>query len=1268
MRQLSAWQLIPAAILLVAGAVCTAQGDRVLEANGPHQTLNSVGQIYFTGTPVPGMLALNGGTILSVRDLVTILPPDGLTAVEARGTGSLITASNLTVIGVGLPRNGLVGALSLDGGSIAINGGSMTILGNGGTGLFANDGNVTASNLTIHLTGVGSTGAEAQGTGLLTLNPASSITTTGPASIGLLALNTGKVAADGLSIVNSGALGSGAAAENGGVVTLNASTITTTGFGVSGAAAENSGLIALNASTITTTGPGSIGVLALNRGKVAADRLSIVESGVLGSGAAAENGGLITLNASTITANGLGANGVTASSTGSIVIDGGSVTTDGDLGIGLFASDGNIIARNLTIDGSGIGAHGAEAQGTGLLRLDPDRITITGPDSIGVLALNGGKVVANRVSIVNSGALGSGALAENGGVITLNASTITATGLGASGAGENSGLTILNASTLTADGPGASGALAENNGLMIVRASTITADGLRASGAVAENGGLISFNASTITANGLGSYGVKVSDSASTIRLVNSNIISKEGSGALVENGANLALANSNLTALIHGIVATGGAAGSPNLIIVGGGSVNTVFGDAFQVQSGLTNIIVDNGVTIMGNSSLLRVLGTDTVVNFQASNATLIGDILAAPASQLTVSLANGTVFTGNINPLLSPGANLSIDGSSQWILPGSSNLKSLTVSPGAEVIFSAPLFSFHRTMTLGSLAGTGGVFGMNIDLGLQLGDRIDITGASAGSHLLTFVDVGRGLDLRRNAALLLVETADGVAGFSGATEGAVFKYYVVHGNGSSATPDPDEWDLVRADQITRDQVTRREGQFLGSINTPVGLSTVDTLTNSANAAIGTYGAGTPLFYADMDTLSQRLGELRLLSNEARQMVDAEGKEIVPSTPAQSPAIGTWVRGFGSGMTINDQVSRSFDQTIGGFQIGADKRFAAFSGDLYLGVFSSYIYASRDFLDGSSGSSNAFSLGAYATWINPQGWYADLVLKYSQLWNYFNAPSSSGSTGTGDYTIPSLGGSLEIGKRFDVGRFFFEPQAQLAGVWEAGNSYTASNGLAVGLSDQYSLRGRVGLRAGMHLAFGNGMVLEPYVKVSAIHEFLTGDQIALDSIPFEPTISGTWVAAGAGVAAKLSQSVYLYGEYDYLNGDRIREPWAVNAGFRWEWGGAPAPAAAVEPPSGKESIGKEAKMVETPPAKTTGPWVITVGVPGWLASTDGISGFKGVNNNIDIRFGQILPRTNFAWATEAEVRKGRFSVLGDFLYLNGQAGVSGTGLVSRLG
>jgi len=184
------------------------------------------------------------------------------------------------------------------------------------------------------------------------------------------------------------------------------------------------------------------------------------------------------------------------------------------------------------------------------------------------------------------------------------------------------------------------------------------------------------------------------------------------------------------------------------------------------------------------------------------------------------------------------------------------------------------------------------------------------------------------------------------------------------------------------------RDQVTRRPGDFAGSINTPVGLSTADTLTNTANAAIGTYAAGIPLFYTDMDTLVERLGELRLLSGQGSASLDANGKGVTPSTATTEAAstIGTWVRGFGNGMHINDQVSRAFDQTTGGFQLGADKRFEALHGDLYLGGFLGYFNASRDFLDGGNGSTNALSVGAYATWLNPTGWYADLVLKYTQL------------------------------------------------------------------------------------------------------------------------------------------------------------------------------------------------------------------------------------------------------------------------------------------
>ena len=623
-------------------------------------------------------------------------------------------------------------------------------------------------------------------------------------------------------------------------------------------------------------------------------------------------------------------------------------------------------------------------------------------------------------------------------------------------------------------------------------------------------------------------------------------------------------------------------------------------------------------------------------------------------------------------MNPLLSPGANLTIDGSSQWVMTGSSNVKSLSVSPGASAVFSAPFAEAYHTLTIGSLSGTGGIFGMNIDLRGTHGDLIDITGTSDGSHLLTFTDRAHGTDLRPNQALLVVETPDGVAGFSGMTDRAVFKYYVVHGNGSSATPNPDDWYLVRADKIVRDQVTRPADAPAGSVNTPVGLSTVDALSNAANAAIGTYAAGVPLFYADMDTLIQRLGELRLLAGEDRASVDSSGKAIIPSAPPEEapPTIGTWVTGFGNGMHINDQVSRAFDQNTGGFQLGADKRFAALNGDLYVGGFLSYFNASRDFLDGGNGSTNALSLGAYTTWMNPKGWYADLVLKYTQLWNYFNTPASDGSTSTGFYSIPSLGGSLEVGKRFDLGKFFIEPQAQLAGVWEAGDNYSASNGLMVGGSDQYSLRGRLGLRAGMHFALSNGIEIEPYLKVSAVHEFLTGDQITLNETGFNPTLSGTWVDAAAGITARVSQSVYLYGEYDYANGDKIRQPWAVNAGVRWQWGGKSEEAVAVAQPSVNQSTGKqvEAKVVEQPPVKTTEPWEITVGGPGWLASASGRVGFHGVNPYINVGIGQILKHLNVVYATTAEVRKGRYGVNGGVFYLNAQAGTGErSGLVSKV-
>jgi outer membrane autotransporter protein len=1132
-----------AALLLLFGALCPVRAQVVpveppLEAGqGQHKT-SIPGVIYETTTAQPAMQAINGGTITSEDNIISILLPGGIIGLEAEGTGSQITAKNPTILGLDTGQTGILAVTGVDGGLVNLEGGSIKIAGASSVGLLANNGTVDVSGpVTISMTGPDSYGVEAESGGVVDLSPGTTITTSGIGGFGILASAGGTVTANGISITTSGFL-------------------SPSGFDADGAATMG-GIINLQNSSITTSGDNADGLHVFGGdGEITGTNLSIVTSGRMAAGAEADNGGSIQLSST-------------------------SISTTGD------------------------DAYGAVAKTGGLTDLKPGTVISTsGNGSYGLFATSGGNISGNGISVTTSGSLG----------LLLH-----------------------------------------------------TADGAAASTGSSGPGTIVLVN-STISANGFAANGLFVSGPGSSISIFNSNVVSSLGDGALVENGGNLTLAGSSLTALIHGIVTAGGTANTPNSILVSGGNVITVLGDALQVLNGATNITVNNGATVTGTTALLRVLDPPggTVANLTASHASLVGDIVADPASQTTVNLTNGSTLTGRVNPLLSPGADLTIDGSSQWVITGSSNVQSLSVTPGATADFNT-LFIARRTLTVEDLLGTGGRFGLNINLRRDVGDLIDITGISQGSHFLTFFD--RGTDLRKNQSLLVVETADGVAGFSGMTDRGVFKYYVVHGNGSAITPDPNDWYLVRADNIAADQVERPPGLPAGSIGTPVGLSTVDALSNAANAAIGTYAAGTPLFYADMDTLIQRLGELRLLSEESRVSLDSGGKAVIPSAPPEelAPAIGTWINGFGNGMHITDEASRSFDQNTGGFQLGADVRLNAFHGDLYAGGFLSYFNASRDFLDGGNGSTNAFSLGTYATWLNPQGWYADLVLKYTQLWNYFNTPESDGSVTTAQYSIPALGGSLEVGRRFNLRQFFVEPEAQLAGVWESGNNYTPSNGLNVGGSDQYSLRGRVGVRAGMHFTLGNGMAFEPYLKVSALHEFLTGDQITLDDIPFFPTLSGTMVDAAAGLSARLNQSFLLYGEYDYANGDRIRQPWAVNLGVRWEWGGKKEEAAPEQPAlsqySGKQV---EAKQVQLPPAKPAEPWEIKIGGPGWLASVTANIGTHGVTVPADVGVGQILRNINAIDTLSVEVDKGRFSLLGGYLYINAQASDPGEGLVAK--
>jgi hypothetical protein len=101
-----------------------------------------------------------------------------------------------------------------------------------------------------------------------------------------------------------------------------------------------------------------------------------------------------------------------------------------------------------------------------------------------------------------------------------------------------------------------------------------------------------------------------------------------------------------------------------------------------------------------------------------------------------------------------------------------------------------------------------------------------------------------------------------------------------------------------------------------------------------------------------------------------------------------------------------------------------------------------------------------------------------------------------------------------------------------------------------------------------------------------------------------------------------------------------------------------------------KQSGGKEveSKPVVPPLVKPANPWQITIGGPGWLAGVSGHTGFRGVNPYVESSVIDILKHVNVIDTLFAEVRNGRFSVLGDYLYLNAQGGTGEmSGLVSKV-
>jgi len=667
-------------------------------------------------------------------------------------------------------------------------------------------------------------------------------------------------------------------------------------------------------------------------------------------------------------------------------------------------------------------------------------------------------------------------------------------------------------------GPGPIGLVARDEGTVVHwNDSRIFTPGATSGGAFADTGSVIALRGGSIRTDG---YGLKVRDA--TLSATNADIRAATGVGATIFDTP----------------------ASRPASLRISGGSLSAG-DDAFRVVNAAATIIVENGARISpgAGSDLLDVRSTDTksAVRFVARAVNLSGDVVSDTKSATAVSLADRSVLTGRVQE-----ASLQIDGTSAWTMTGASVLRSLAVAPGGSVQFARPTGGgFSRVVVKDSLSGQGH-FGMNVDLGRGRGDELVVEGKSSGTHTLAVTN--RGSAAAAGSALRVVDTVDGGARFKLAgekIESGMFTYRLVQGNGGTSTESPADWYLASL------------AKGAGS-----GEATAPELSASGRAIVNTAGAQALTWLSELDTLNQRMGELRLdlaipreMSAEVSAKGAAEGKAKAPVEAEAKRTGDVWVRGFGRRMNADTGLTgEGFSQYVYGVDLGFDRGFRLDGSWLVTGLYGGWGGASRFFDAGGTGLTESIHGGVYATWVTDSGWYLDGVGKLNYFDNRFDAVSSFGEHSRGHYGNWGFGFSLEGGRQFELGRgWFLEPQVQAAYTHLSAANYDTSDDVSVGLGATEVFQMRAGLSAGRRFMTAWGVV-QPYVKTSFVETLSDGGKLDAQGYSERPNLDGAGVEAGAGVMMQVSARAQIYGEYQFAATEKYTQPWSVNGGFRWQW------------------------------------------------------------------------------------------------------------------
>lgn len=517
----------------------------------------------------------------------------------------------------------------------------------------------------------------------------------------------------------------------------------------------------------------------------------------------------------------------------------------------------------------------------------------------------------------------------------------------------------------------------------------------------------------------------------------------------------------------------------------------------------GATVIAKKNGV--IGGGTALSAEWNSSSIEGKPGIYHLNGRVISSGDSTIDLTLTEGSTISGVSERRLGGNIYYTMTGS-EWTMTGSSNLTTLDFQgKSSNIIFGG---EGYQTLTVDNLTGAEGNFWMRTDIQGGGHDFLNVTGTSAGEHLVTVKNNGA-QNVTGDERLVIIQTADGRAQFqeTNAVELGGYEFRLRPVENSNTT----RWELFSTRQIT----------------------------GTGSAAVNLFGGSYLLNYAETQTLLKRMGDLR----------ESEEKG------------GVWGRIYGGKMhSETDLALGDFDLNYGGIQVGADKKFVRKDGKgkVYLGGFFGYTQGDLDFDEGK-GNTDSKTLGIYWTHMHHNGFYADALFKYGWMDSDFTVRDSLGSKVTGkDISSTGFSGSLEVGCRYHWNQakkegWYIEPQAQLTVGRQSGDRVSASNGLEIKVDSFRSVLGRIGTHIGYEVKGGKNPV-NLYGKLSVVKEFEGELEFSLNGSPEKTGFKDTWLSYGVGATARLGSRHNLYFDVERATGGQFTQSWEMNGGYRYSW------------------------------------------------------------------------------------------------------------------